>query len=235
MDDRKLKAALADIYKRLLKAYGSQYWWPAEEPFEVIVGAILTQSAAWTNVEKAISNLKKANALSPASLREIQETELARLIYPSGYYNAKARKLKAFAIWLGTEYTDSLEKLFKTSTGSLREQLLAVYGIEEETADSIILYAGNKPVFVIDAYTRRIIDRLGLTPTPNKYQDYQNLFTSALPHDVQLFNEYHALLVKLGKEACRKKPLCKQCCLVKAKIETAISPSDTYPCADLLQ
>jgi endonuclease III related protein len=213
MDDRRLKPLLTDIYQRLYKAYGPQHWWPAEEPFEVIVGAILTQSAAWTNVEKAISNLKKARTLSPRSLREIPEKQLAYLIYPSGYYNAKARKLKAFTEWLGQEFDDNLVKLFQPGIKQLREQLLGIYGIGEETADSILLYAGNKPVFVIDAYTRRIIDRLGLTTKLTGYRDYQKLFMDYLPPDVAVFNEYHALLVKMGKEACRKKPLCFNCCL----------------------
>jgi endonuclease III related protein len=213
MDDRRLKPSLKDIYQLLYHAYGPQHWWPAEEPFEVIVGAILTQSAAWTNVEKAINNLKTAYVLSANSLREIPEKELAHLIYPSGYYNAKTRKLKAFAEWFGQEYDDSLKKLFQQGIKQLRTQLLGIYGIGEETADSILLYAGNKPVFVIDAYTRRIIDRLGLTPKPNEYRDYQKLFMDYLPPDVTVFNEYHALMVRLGKEACRTKPLCLNCCL----------------------
>jgi len=213
MDAKELKRRLTDIYRRLFKRYGPQHWWPADEPFEVIVGAILTQSAAWTNVEKAIANLKKAGALTPAALRAMPEPELARLIYPSGYYNVKARKLKAFAGRLGEKYGDSLERLFAQDISELRNQLLDIYGIGEETADSIILYAGNKPIFVIDAYTRRIIDRLGLKPNPGNYADYQQLFMTALPPDATLFNEYHALLVKLAKETCRKQPFCAQCCL----------------------
>jgi endonuclease III related protein len=203
---------LADIYNRLLTCYGPQHWWPGEEPFEIIVGAILTQSAAWTNVEKGIAKLKKARALSPRALRDLSQSELAKLIHSCGYYNAKAVKLKAFAKWFGERFADSLEKMFAVDTGPLRVELLEVHGIGEETADSILLYAGNKPIFVIDAYTRRIIDRLGLKPEGGKYADYQDLFMSNLPHDIRMFNEYHALFVALGKNVCRKsKPLCEEC------------------------
>jgi endonuclease-3 related protein len=213
MDDQELKAILLDVYNRLLSCYGPQHWWPAREPFEVIVGAILTQSAAWTNVEKAINNLKNTENLSPAALRRLPGAELARLVHPCGYYNVKARKLKTFVHWLGQQYGDNLDELFAQDTDSLRRQLLAIYGIGEETADSIILYAGNKPIFVIDAYTRRIIGRLGLAPRSNSYSAYQSLFMANLPADAALFNEYHALLVRLGKDACRKNPLCRRCCL----------------------
>lgn len=213
MDDQKLKQILEDIYRRLFKTYGPQHWWPAETPFEVIIGAILTQSASWHNVEKAVASLKKAGALSPMAIRRLPQAEIARLIFPSGYYNSKARKLKAFVSWLGANYNDNLDTLFSLNTGDLRVQLLSIYGIGEETADSIILYAGNKPVFVIDAYTRRIIDRIGLKPHPTVYRDYQKLFMENLQADAAYFNEYHALLVRLGKEVCRKTPVCIQCCL----------------------
>ena len=204
---------LQDIYQRLLRTYGPQHWWPAEEPFEVMVGAILTQSAAWRNVEKAIANLKTAKALSPQALRQIDLSELAVLIHPCGYYNTKARKLKAMAEWFEECCDDDLNKLFTISTVQLRQQLLGVWGIGEETADSIILYVANQPVFVIDAYTRRIIDRLGMAPDGNSYAAYQSLFMDSLPADVKMFNEYHALLVCLGKNVCRPQPLCQQCCL----------------------
>jgi len=211
MDDRKLKRILNDIYRRLFNRYGPQHWWPAEKPFEVIIGAILTQSAAWTNVEKAILNLKNAGKLSPDAIRRLPEQELAGLIYSCGYYNIKARKLKAFVKWFGEKYDDSLEKLFNNNIETIRRELLDVYGIGEETADSIILYAGNKPIFVIDAYTRRIISRMGLAPCNNTYSDYQKLFMDNLPPDAGLFNEYHALLVRLGKETCRIHPSCNDC------------------------
>jgi endonuclease-3 related protein len=231
MDGQALNQVLMKIYHRLLARYGPQHWWPAREPFEVIVGAILTQSAAWVNVEKAIAALRGAGAMSPKALRELPQSEVARLIHSCGYYNAKARKLSAFARWLGEQYNDSLERLFAGSIDDLRRQLLAVYGIGEETADSILLYAANKPVFVIDAYTRRIIGRTGLAPDSNSYGAYQSLFMDNLPADAGLFNEYHALLVCLAKQVCQPRPRCRQCCLnVNTKGE---SPSGTgFPCSD---
>jgi len=212
MGNQSINQTLLNIYQQLLACYGPQNWWPAQEPFEVIVGAILTQSAAWGNVEKAITNLKSAEALSSKTLRQMPLSELARLIYPCGYYNAKALKLKAFAHWLG-RYDDNLDRLLATDTYHLRQQLLSIHGIGQETADSIILYAANKPVFVIDAYTHRIINRIGLAPDRNSYAAYQALFMDNLPADTQLFNEYHALLVCLAKDICRSHPLCPQCCL----------------------
>ncbi len=178
-----------------------------------MVGAILTQATAWLNVEKAIANLKAVKALSPQALRRLSLSDLATLIHPCGYYNTKARKLKSLAHWLGENYDDNLNKLFASTIAQLRQQLLSVWGVGEETADSIILYAADKPVFVIDAYTRRIISRIGLAPDNNRYTDYQALFMDNLPADAKLFNEYHALLVCLGKNVCRNHPLCSQCCL----------------------
>jgi len=201
------------IYQRLFDRYGPQHWWPADEPFEVIIGAILTQSTAWGNVEKAIGNLKKAGALNPIAIRELPVDDLAILIRPSGYYNVKARKLKAFVERLSESYGDSLERMFALDTLQLRDELLSIYGIGQETADSIILYAAQKPMFVIDAYTHRITNRLGLHPDKNSYAALQALFMDNLPIDEKLFNEYHALLVCLGKNACRKHPVCRDCCL----------------------
>ncbi|GAH67052.1 unnamed protein product, partial [marine sediment metagenome] len=172
-----------------------------------------TQSAAWRNVEKAIANLKAAKALSPEALRRLSLSEVAALIYPCGYYNAKALKLKSLASWLGKYYDDNLNKLFIGNTDHLRQQLLSIHGIGQETADSIILYAAHKPVFVIDAYTRCIINRIGLAPASNSYIAYQALFMDNLPIDAGLFNEYHALLVCLAKDVCRRRPLCQRCCL----------------------
>jgi endonuclease-3 related protein len=206
---------LMDIYDRLYEFYGPQHWWPAEGHFEVMVGAILTQAAAWTNVKKAIIKLKKAVVLKPARLRAISSEELAALIHACGYYNMKARKLKALAEWLGSTFYDSVKKMREADITWLRGLLLEVYGVGEETADSILLYACDKPVFVIDAYTRRIVDRLGFNITGGKYPDYQNLFMKNLSWNVQLFNEYHALLVALGKNHCRKVPVCRECCLLE--------------------
>ena len=213
MGNQSINQALLNIYHQLMARYGPQNWWPAQGPFEVIVGAILTQSAAWGNVEKAIVNLKSAKALSPQALRRLPSAELARLVHPCGYYNAKALKLKSFAYWLGNHYNDDLDKLLATDTDPLRKQLLSIHGIGQETADSIILYAANKPVFVIDAYTRRIINHIDLAPDSNSYTAYQELFMDNLPADANLFNEYHALLVCLAKNVCRNHPLCQQCCL----------------------
>jgi endonuclease-3 related protein len=213
MVNQSLGRALLDIYHRLLADFGPQRWWPAQEPFEVIVGAILTQSAAWGNVEKAIVNLRAAKALSPRVLRQLPLSKLATLVHPCGYYNAKALKLKSFAYWLGNHYGDNLDKFFADDIDRLHQQLLTIQGIGQETADSIILYAANKPIFVIDAYTRRIINRIGLAPGKNSYAVYQALFMDNLPPDTGLFNEYHALLVCLGKNVCRSRPLCLQCCL----------------------
>lgn len=213
MGTQSISQELQNIYHQLLDTYGPQHWWPAEEPFEVMVGAILTQSVAWSNVEKAMANLKAARALSPQRLRQFSLSELASLIRPCIYYNVKARKLKSLAQWLGEYCQDNLDKLFATGADQLRGQLLSIWGIGEETADSIMLYAANKPVFVIDAYTRRIINRLGLMPDGNSYATCQSFFMDNLPADVTLFNEYHALLVCLGKNVCRKQPLCRQCCL----------------------
>jgi endonuclease III related protein len=226
--DAILNRVLSDIYRNLLAPFGPQRWWPADEPFEVIVGAILTQSTAWTNVEKAVTNLKSAGKLSPKGLRLLPEGELAALIYSSGYHNVKAQKLKAFVNWFGEKYSDNLNKMFAAETALLRQELLSIYGIGEETADSIMLYAGDKPVFVVDAYTRRIIDRAGLTPKVKSYTAYQSLFMSNLPPDAALFNEYHALLVKLGKDFCRKKPLCEGCCL---NIWKRQGEKSTFPCS----
>jgi endonuclease III related protein len=208
-----LNRQLNEIYRLLLTRYGPQHWWPAETPFEVIVGAILTQSAAWGNVEKAISNLKQAGAMTPESLRKLPLDKLAQLIYPSGYYNAKALKLKSFVEHLKEAHEDSLERLFSLDIPRLRSELLNIHGIGPETADSIILYAAHKPIFVIDAYTRRILSRLGIDPSRNDYSAYQAIFMNNLPADEKLFNEYHALLVQHGKEVCRKTPLCDNCCL----------------------
>ena len=205
---------LLEVYHRLFACYGPQYWWPAQSPFEVIVGAILTQQAAWANVEKAIANLKGHEVLSPAALRCLPIEELGQLIYPSGYYHSKALKIKSFVDFLREHYNDNLDELFARDISSLRAELLSILGIGEETCDSIILYAAGKPIFVVDAYTRRIMRHLGLGPSNNSYAAWQNLFMQRLPHQERLFNEYHALLVHHGKKVCKKLPLCERCCLL---------------------
>lgn len=209
-----LRDHLLAIYRCLYEAYGPQHWWPGDTPFEIVVGAILTQSAAWPNVEKAIANLKAADALSPQGLLRLPQGEVARLVYPAGYFNAKARKLKAFVQMLFAGYGGSLDALFALPLESLRQKLLSTHGIGWETADSIILYAAHKPIFVIDAYTRRLFSRLGLRPDRDDYRSWQVLFMDNLPPDVSLFNEYHALIVRQAKTVCRRLPLCAGCPLL---------------------
>ena len=210
-----MKSRLLSFYQTLFDAYGPQGWWPGDQdPFVVVVGAILTQTTAWANVERALANLREASLLTPAALLAAPEEELAGVIRPAGYFNAKARKLKVFVETLYARFDGDLERLFALPLAELREALLAVHGIGPETADDIILYAARKPVFVIDAYTRRILSRLGLRPASDDYAGWQALFMDALPPDVALFNEYHALLVRHAKVSCRKLPLCARCVLL---------------------
>ena len=212
---RGMRVSLLRIYERLFHAYGPQHWWPGDSPFEIIIGAILTQSTAWTNVEKALNNLKNAGVLSPESLRDIPEADLARLIQPSGYFNAKAKKVKAFMAYLWDARHGDLDSLLHGNPVCLRDELLSIYGIGPETADDIVLYAAVMPSFVIDAYTRRILQRLGLDQGATTYDEYQQVFHTSLPPDMPLFNEYHGLLVKHGKDVCKKRPVCAGCCLLE--------------------
>ena len=209
-----LKEGLLDVYGRMLARYGPQLWWPGDTRFEVMVGAVLTQAAAWTNVEKAIGNLRRANVLSPQGIRDLPEESLAELLYPSGYYNSKARKLKALVEYLASRFGDDLDAMSRMDGDVLRRELIQVYGIGEETADDILLYAADKPAFVIDNYTRRTFARLGLAPEKPTYPAYRSMFMDHLPADRKMFGEYHGLIVRHGKEACRKRPLCDGCCLL---------------------
>jgi endonuclease-3 related protein len=206
---------LSEIYQLLYDAFGPQHWWPGETPFEIMIGAILTQNTSWTNVEKAIANLNRAGRLTPDALHRIEIKQLAELIRPAGYYNIKAKRLKNFVEWLFERYGGELANLQTISTGQLREELLAVKGVGRETADSILLYALGRPVFVVDAYTARITSRHELIEPGADYEQLRQLFESNLPQDVRLFNEYHALLVKAGKEFCRPKAKCNGCPLEK--------------------
>jgi len=216
MQSESISRRLGSLYRQLLEHFGRQYWWPGETSFEVMAGAVLTQSTAWQNAARAIANLKNAGCLNPAAIRRLPTEELAGLIRPCGYFNTKARKLQALAGWLGKTCGDDIELLSGTGTATLRSGLLDVYGIGPETADSILLYGLNRPVFVIDAYTRRITGRLGIFPDSGKdYDDYQRLFTANTRPDVALYNEFHALLVRQAKTACRKTPLCCRCCLLE--------------------
>lgn len=200
---------LLELYNRLFKAYGPQHWWPAETPFEVMVGAVLTQNTAWINVEKAIYNLKAADKLALLPMIRMSERRLAGLIRPAGYFNIKTRRLKALCQWLkGAGGIVALENL---TTEELRTELLSVHGVGPETADDILLYACERPVFVIDAYTRRLLRSLGLCQGDESYERLRNSFESVLEPEVALYNEYHALIVRHAKERCTDGPDCRHC------------------------
>jgi endonuclease-3 related protein len=203
-----------EIYNLLYEHFGPQRWWPGETRLEITVGAVLTQNTNWQNVEKAINNLKGADLLSLPALAEMPLEILAERIRPSGYYNLKAKRLKNLISAIGQTEED-LENFFAADLDTLRRNLLAVKGIGPETADSIILYAAEKPIFVIDAYTHRVLLRHNLIWEESDYHEMQELFMTSLPEEVELYNEYHALLVRLGKEYClKKKPKCENCPLL---------------------
>ncbi len=220
---------IVEIYTKLLRKYGPQGWWPIingktliceygtgaprneAEMAEICIGALLAQNTAWKNVEKAIANLKQSRLVDFRKIAVGDTGKLAQLIKPSGYYNQKAKKLKLFAGHVVGNYGGSLKRMFGKGIGGLRAELLSLHGIGPETADSIILYAAGKPVFVVDAYTKRIFSRMGIAREGGSYDELQQLFMGSLPLDARLFNEYHAMIVKLGKGVCRKKPLCGEC------------------------
>jgi endonuclease-3 related protein len=205
-------AVLRGYYDALFTAQGPQHWWPGRTAFEVIVGAILTQNTSWTNVEITIRNLRREKLLTPQAMERVPVARLARLIRSSGYFRQKAKKLKCFVRFLRSEYGGSLARMFRTPTAALREKLLSVHGIGPETADSILLYAGNHPVFVVDAYTRRLLERHQLATPAQTYEEIRQLFERSLPGDVPLYNEFHALIVRTGKEYCRtRNPRCSEC------------------------
>jgi endonuclease-3 related protein len=206
-----LPSPLSQLYDRLYSAFGPQEWWPAETPFEVIVGAVLTQNAAWRNVEQAIENLRAAGVLSPRALHHLPQTELAELIRPSGYFRLKAQRLKNLLDFLFARYRGSLKRMFATDLATLRAELLGVNGIGPETADSILLYAGNRPTFVVDTYTQRVLKRHGWIEREADYHEVKRRFESELPADAALYNEFHALLVRVGNRHCRKTPDCDHC------------------------
>ncbi len=202
---------LNEIYQLLYDSFGPQHWWPGKTRFEIITGAILTQNTNWKNVEKAIKNLQHADCLTPQKIKNLPPEKLAELIRPAGYYKVKAKRLRNFIQWLFENYDGQLEILESVATDRLREELLTVKGIGRETADSILLYALQREVFVIDTYTARIAIRHHLTEPRADYEQLRDLFQSSLPSDVKLFNEYHALLVQTGKNFCKPKPLCDKC------------------------
>lgn len=207
------RGRVGEIYEILYAEYGPQGWWPAKTPFEVCVGAILTQSTSWTNVEKAVGNLKNAKIMSQEGIRTTRTDRLARLIRPSLYHNVKARKLKEFVRFLNEAYGGKVNAMRSESVAELRERLLGVWGIGPETADSILLYALDKPSFVVDAYTRRVFSRLGLVSEEVGYDGLKRFFEERLPEDAERYNEYHALVVTHAKGVCKTKPFCQRCCL----------------------
>jgi endonuclease III related protein len=200
---------LQDIYRRLLGAFGPQHWWPGDTPLEIAVGAILTQNTAWSNVEKAITVLKSRRLLSLKRLVRLSPAALAPLIRSAGFYNVKAARLAEFLHWL--EACGGFAGLRRIPTRALRPMLLECNGVGPETADSILLYALGRPVFVVDAYTRRILSRYGLIAGGEPYEDLRLMFESSLPRNSKVYNEYHALLVRLAKENCRSRPACDSC------------------------
>ena len=200
------------VYERLHEALGPQSWWPGESPFEVMIGAVLVQNTSWKNVERAIGNLREAGLLEAHALYAVPLKELEELVRPAGYYRIKARRLHSLLEFFVTRYDGSIEAMRATPVEELRRELLGVHGIGPETADSILLYAGELPVFVVDAYTHRIFARHGWISFEDDYHAIQEYFQSNLPDDVQLYNEYHALIVRLGKHFCQKSnPKCAKC------------------------
>ncbi|MDH3688856.1 MAG: endonuclease [Gammaproteobacteria bacterium] len=203
--------SIRHVYKRLRGRYGEQNWWPADSTFEIMVGAVLTQNTAWINVERALANLTVAGALDPVSLTTAHPKTVAKWLRPSGYFNVKTKRVRALCRWL--LQNGGLARIARWDTDRLRAELLAVNGVGQETADDILLYAFQRPLFVVDAYTRRIFSRLGLCVADESYDSLQSHFHSELPHKVPIFNNYHALIVHHGKHVCRVRPLCVDCCL----------------------
>ncbi|MHB8171018.1 MAG: endonuclease III domain-containing protein [Thermincolia bacterium] len=203
---------LMDVYRRLYNYFGPRGWWPGETPLEVVIGAILTQSVAWRNVEKAITNLKEANLLSIEALATVDQEKLESLIVPTRYYKAKARKIKVFIQHLIECHQGKLDSIFQGEMEDVRCEVLSLWGVGPETADSILLYAGNQPTFVVDAYTRRIFHRLGIFREDIGYEPMREYFMRRLPRDISLYNEYHALIVALGNQVCGASRLSCQLC-----------------------
>lgn len=208
-----MRKQITKLYDDLNAEYGDLHWWPAETPFEIIIGAILGQATAWRNAAKAIGNLKAANVLDPEEMSKLSQDELETLILPSGYYRAKAKKVRAFLTHLQAHHNNQLDSLFAGELPILREELLSIYGVGEETADTILLYAAQKPSFVVDTYTYRLLERIGLFSGKFHYGKLREIFMDNLPHDSHLFNQYHALIVRHGARICQKTPQCDKCML----------------------
>jgi endonuclease-3 related protein len=218
------RPVLHQYFEALFAAHGPQQWWPGRTRFEIIVGAVLTQNTSWTNVERAIRNLRVSHLLSAAAIRNLRSARLAQLLRPTGYFRQKTKTLKRFVNFLYASYHGSLSRMFVTPTPVLRDQLLALRGIGPETADSILLYAGKRPVFVVDAYTRRILERHSQAPPKSSYEEIRASFESALPSNPQLFNEFHALIVHTGKNYCRpNNPRCSECSLSRFLPQSTLS------------
>jgi len=206
-----MKRVLMDYFLRMEKHFGPTHWWPGDTPFEIAIGAILTQNTAWTNVEKAIANLKREKLLSPKAILNCQQEVLESALRPSGYFRQKSERVRRFSQYLTDNYGGSMARMAKRPLPELRHELLAINGIGPETADDILLYACGKPVFVIDAYTKRILTRHGIVPHTATYHQMQELFHEHLPEDIQLYAEYHGLIVWTGKHFCKTKPQCAGC------------------------
>lgn len=202
---------IKEFYTKLIRHYGPQGWWPAESRLECIIGAILTQNTSWKNVEKALKNLKNNDLINFNNLLRISLPELAEIIRPSGYYNLKATRLKNFVEFIKENYDSKIENMLNEKTTVIRKKLLLINGIGSETADTIILYALEKPVFVVDRYTYRIFNRHHLITEKTSYEDIQKLFTDSIEQKTQIYNEFHALIVRLGKDHCKKSPKCSGC------------------------
>ena len=202
---------LTTLYRELLRHFGPRNWWPADSPFEVIIGAILTQNTSWRNVEKALENLKKHNALDPVVMERMKTEKIAGFIRSSGFYNQKARTIKGFLLYYKTKYNVKIEFTVEETLGTLRKDLLQIKGIGEETADCILLYAFKKTTFVVDSYTKRIITRIGINSDVKSYKSLKRIIESSIPEDMAIYNEFHSLFVQLGREYCRSKPLCNFC------------------------
>ncbi len=217
---------LREVFESLLDAYGPQHWWPGESPLEIIVGAILTQNTSWKNVERAIDNLREEGLMSVDALWRVAPEELAELIRPAGYYRLKARRLRNLLEFLHERYDGSIEAMAATDLQTLRTELLSVNGIGPETADSILLYALDRPTFVVDTYTHRVLARHGWIGYDADYHTIKEHFEGELETDVQLFNEFHALLVRVGNQHCRKTPKCETCPLCDLLPDGGIVQSD---------
>jgi len=206
-----MEVVLMRMYEKMSESFGPQHWWPAEGPLEMMVGAVLTQNTSWRNVEKAIEGLKSRRMIDPEALCRVPFEELAQVIRPAGYYNIKARRLKNLAEFIVQRAAGDLDALFSEETSALREALLGIKGVGPETADSILLYAAGRPVFVVDAYTHRILGRHGLISEEATYDETQSCFMDHLPQDAALYNEFHALIVRTAKTCCGKRPNCAAC------------------------